>query len=659
MFKKMHLRTRMTLSIISVVVLIFILMTTFNYSKSSSLIETEAYSRTQYMAEVYAQDIETSLERSFVSIRKIRDAVLSLKKNNLVSTREPLVEMIHDNVMSDKNLYFGSGIFLEPNVYDGNDAGYKKKYGDTDNGRVGYWYRKDGKGGYIMDPTTEAQEVDMEKEGVGDWYLLPKRSLKEMMIEPYNYSTASGEKLVLTSPTVPIIYKEKFFGIVSVDMTLNTIIDVVNSIKPYGVGYAILVDSALNVVSHPIADKVMKPLENDDLKKLISSSVEKKASLTTELKENGENFFFVTAPITLGESGKSWSLIIAVPVAKVLEGSNTLAKIQTTMAIISVLIISFIIYIMAQSISKPLTLATADINATGEELLENSKKLMTVSEKLSSSSTEQSAALVETATAMDEINAMVQMNTQAAKKGKSASENSNKSAHEGKDATDNMIQSIRMIREATSKLSEQTNKSNAEVQQIINIFNTITDKTQVINDIVFQTKLLSFNASVEAARAGEQGKGFAVVAEEVGKLAEMSGRSSQEISALLSESTQKIESIISTNKQATESLLQEAETKVTSGIKTAEVCADALDKILTNSTEVSALVDEIFSASEQQAAGVAEVSKAIAELEVAAQANSNLATEAAGASQAINQKSDELKVVSHSLTVVIEGDKSA
>lgn len=118
----------------------------------------------------------------------------------------------------------------------------------------------------------------------------------------------------------------------------------------------------------------------------------------------------------------------------------------------------------------------------------------------------------------------------------------------------------------------------------------------------------------------------------------MSGKSSQEISTLLSESTLKIENIISSNKSATSSLLIEAETKVTTGIKTAEECADALDKILGNSTEVS---------------------KAIAELEVAAQANSNLASEAASASSVINQKSDELKIVSFSLTEVIEGKKTA
>ena len=57
----------------------------------------------------------------------------------------------------------------------------------------------------------------------------------------------------------------------------------------------------------------------------------------------------------------------------------------------------------------------------------------------------------------------------------------------------------------------------------------IKDKVNIINDIVFQTKLLSFNASVEAARAGENGKGFAVVAEEVGNLASVSGKAANEI----------------------------------------------------------------------------------------------------------------------------------
>lgn len=70
---------------------------------------------------------------------------------------------------------------------------------------------------------------------------------------------------------------------------------------------------------------------------------------------------------------------------------------------------------------------------------------------------------------------------------------------------------------------------------------------------------------------------------------------------------------------------------------------------------MASLVDEIYSASQQQAAGVSEVSKAIGELEVAAQENSNLASEAAQSSQQIHDKADELKIVSSKLNNVIRG----
>ena len=74
--------------------------------------------------------------------------------------------------------------------------------------------------------------------------------------------------------------------------------------------------------------------------------------------------------------------------------------------------------------------------------------------------------------------------------------------------------------------------------------------------IVFQTKLLSFNASVEAARAGEYGKGFSVVAEEVGNLAQMSGIAAKDISALLQSSVKKVEQIATESKTKIDRLVQ-------------------------------------------------------------------------------------------------------
>lgn len=656
MFKKKHLRTRMAFAIISVITFILILMTLYNYKKSSALIQEEAFGKANYLTLNYSKEIESGISEAFAKARSLANTLMRMKEKELVSNRDVVVEMIGDIVKSRQDFYYGSGTFWEPNAWDGKDREHAKKFGEQDSGLFGYWYRKDGKGGYVLDPTTAEQAVKMYKPGDGDWYLIPMQSKKESMIEPYEYVTNSGDKMVLTSPTVPILLNGKFLGITSVDITLNSVIDLINSIRPYDVGYAMLIASDGNVVSHPNKDLVMKPLADETIKNLIKkSNVEKKVEdgVSTDGKD-----FIVSAPIKLGESGKYWSLVVIIPIERVLAGSIDLAKTQVIFSVLALLVIAAIVYLLAQSIAKPLSLSSEAVNQTGIDLFANSEKLMKVSESLSSSSTEQSAALVETATAMDEINAMVQANTSAAKKGKEASVDSRNAAMEGKAATEEMIRSIQEIRESTNKISDQTNKSNVEVQEILAIFQAISDKTKVINDIVFQTKLLSFNASVEAARAGEQGKGFSVVAEEVGKLAEMSGNSSTEISELLTSSAEKVEEIIRKNKVATESLVVEANHKVNAGIETAEQCTGALEKILSSSDQVAQLVQEIFSASEQQAAGVSEVSKAIAELEVAAQSNSTLAQEAAASAQAVNQKSDALKSVAGQLRSIIEGESA-
>jgi methyl-accepting chemotaxis protein len=104
-----------------------------------------------------------------------------------------------------------------------------------------------------------------------------------------------------------------------------------------------------------------------------------------------------------------------------------------------------------------------------------------------------------------------------------------------------MATAFKEIAISNQEFFEEINASNEELRIIINIISDISEKTKVINDIVFQTRLLSFNASVEAARAGEHGKGFAVVAEEIGKLASVSGNSAKEINDILGHATTQVE----------------------------------------------------------------------------------------------------------------------
>lgn len=142
----------------------------------------------------------------------------------------------------------------------------------------------------------------------------------------------------------------------------------------------------------------------------------------------------------------------------------------------------------------------------------------------------------------------------------------------------------------------------------------IAEKTKVINEIVFQTKLLSFNASVEAARAGEQGKGFAVVAEEVGNLATMSGNAAQDISNMLGESTAKVQEIVRQTKEEMSRLTTQSKNDVENGIKVARDCDVVLNEIVKNVNHVDQLVREITEASKnlsQQALSLNSISQTL------------------------------------------------
>jgi methyl-accepting chemotaxis protein len=197
-----------------------------------------------------------------------------------------------------------------------------------------------------------------------------------------------------------------------------------------------------------------------------------------------------------------------------------------------------------------------------------------------------------------------------------------------------MIISMQEISNSNNQVINQIDINNKEIEEIITVISKIEEKTRVINDIVFQTKLLSFYASVEAARAGEQGKGFAVVAEEVGNLASMSGAAALEISSMLAESIKTVEGIVSISKDKMGKLIVNSKEKVEVGTNIANECKNVLNEIVSSVASVSKMVTEISAASQEQSLGVQEITKAIAQLDQVTQqntANSGLSAQSAGA----------------------------
>lgn len=339
------------------------------------------------------------------------------------------------------------------------------------------------------------------------------------------------------------------------------------------------------------------------------------------------------------------------------------AESGTSMNIILILLgsmFSLVVgYLFANSISKVLGNISNKLRNGAEEINSTSKKIAKSSSDLSSATQEQAASLQETASSVNEISSMVQRNSDNAEDSRKIAVKSNDAANRGQDVVSSMISAMDEINQSSSEIVQQTEESNREISEIINVINEIENKTKVINEIVFQTKLLSFNASVEAARAGEHGKGFAVVAEEVGSLAQMSGNAAEEISNLLAGSVQKVNTIVNNSKEKIERLVSTSKDRVEMGMNTAKLCGDVLSEIVQSVSELSIRINEITSASKEQSQGVQEISNAMVQLDQVTQQNAAAASEASTAGANLEQQAFVIRQLIVLLQDVINGENEA
>lgn len=225
------------------------------------------------------------------------------------------------------------------------------------------------------------------------------------------------------------------------------------------------------------------------------------------------------------------------------------------------------------------------------------------------------SSIEEIVSSVNQISAMVKNNKSATGKTQDITVECKTFTEEGQAIVENMIVAIGEIKKSNIEIIQAMEHNNQEVLDIVTLINKINQKTQVINDIVFQTKLLSFNASVEAARAGEHGKGFSVVAEEVGNLAQMSGKASHEIATMLADSVKKVESIAKNTTLKVEGLIQRGKEKTELGSSIAINCQQKLNRIFKNMELITQMISTINSSTEEQSLGVDNIMKSLASID--------------------------------------------
>jgi len=291
----------------------------------------------------------------------------------------------------------------------------------------------------------------------------------------------------------------------------------------------------------------------------------------------------------------------------------------------------------------------ANINVSSQEMALGNQDL-------SNRTNQQSSSLEETATAMEEINSIVQNNAEDAKNANVITQKAQKSVVDSRtELLDAVNNSIEMNQDMLQNLQSTNKDVVSAMEEIMESSKKIEGIITLMNDIAFQTNLLALNASVEAARAGEHGKGFAVVASEVRKLAHRSSKASTEIGVLIQTSLEHINSGRNLVKDGEEGM-DDMSTKIETMLNNLKSESDSnLNGILTSVKEVSEVMENIKVASEEQAEGVDQINKAIADMDRITQENSALVEQNTTTSQNMAQEAEELQELLNTFKVEDQG----
>lgn len=303
----------------------------------------------------------------------------------------------------------------------------------------------------------------------------------------------------------------------------------------------------------------------------------------------------------------------------------------------------FIYFFIKETLLQKKSLQSfADLKIKVDSLAGVSDQISSTSSNLSEGAIEQSEHLHQTVSAMDEINATLLKNKDSASESLTETQNCLQKVKDGQEAMNELQRAFNVITLGNQNFEKTVMENNKSFDKIKDVISEIHEKTKIINDIVFQTKLLSFNASVEAARAGEHGKGFAVVAEEVGSLATMSGNAAKEIAGILDIALNTVNSIVDDTSSTVHRLVEEASSNINSGNQRVAVSIRNFDEISSSVDRVSRKIEEISVATNEQSIGVSEVAKSINVLDQNNQRSTLIAKQASEIAISLNGEFKEL-----------------
>lgn len=647
---KLKLRNKILLFIGGTVTIILLLIFSSMNIKQSSTVKQNVLTSGNSAAEFAALKISNDLNMT-LHIPRMMAQVFSSYENIRPAERRIELNSIMKKVLEKNERLIGIWTVWEPNALDRLDSVFANTHGHDKTGRfIPYWHR--GGNDIQLEPL-----VDYDVAGAGDYYQLPRTEKKEFIMNPYTY-TINGKSVLLTTLSAPVFDKNGVFvGAVGVDLSLDSYDEIINSIRPFGSGFAFLTSNDGRIVAHgekKYQGKMIDSIAENFSKEKVA--IKNGTLYKTETEFDKAKFYEVLVPIQIGDIKDRWSVGIAIPMSVITKETQAMRIFMAVAAVITLAILFVVIIFLGNTIIKPILRVisvlkeiaqgqgdlTKRINIESKDEIgelaywfncfmehlqkiiisvnHNTVNIKSATEELSSSSNKIACSTG-------------QLTSQAGNVADSAKEISS-NFQSISSATEQMSSSVNMIaaaiEEMTSSLNEVSKNCHIELeaaetaerklhsgQDLIKKLETAAKEigkiVDIINDIADQTSLLALNATIEAASAGEAGKGFAVVANEVKELAKQTAIATEQIS-------KQVESI------------QNSTT----------ITVENIDEIVAVIENVNITSQSIVSAVEEQSATISVIAKNIGEVSLGANGTSKKVTESA---QVLSQVSSNIQDV--------------
>jgi methyl-accepting chemotaxis protein len=421
-------------------------------------------------------------------------------------------------------------------------------------------------------------------------------------------SKKTGNPVVPVS--VPLLGENgAFAGNLSILLKIDFLVEKIAGTKIGKTGYAFMADATGRAIAHPRRDLILEL----DLAKVkgMESIVSKMLAHSTGVDAyvfEGISKIAGFAPVDL----TGWSVATTQPKDEFLAAVHAIRNGIFLVGGIFLGLTIVLVLFFARSISKPITRVVEGLNEGADQVAAASAQVSSSSQSLAEGASQQAAALEETSSSLEEMASMTRQN-----------------ADHANEANTLMGEITRVVKESNVAMGSL----NTSMRDISNASEETSKIIKTIDEIAFQTNLLALNAAVEAARAGEAGAGFAVVADEVRNLAIRAAEAAKNTANLIEGTIKKI-------KEGTEQVNK---------------AGDAFQLVATSTTKMEELVGEVAAASNEQAQGIDQVNKAVAEMDKVVQQNAANAEESAAASEELNAQAEQMKSYVKDLGAVVGG----